>query len=424
MADNYFNRNFEFSWINRSNLFFSIIAFILILLILIPLPKKQEPLYNTTLSQKPTAQNIQISKPLLIPTPQVPVNPLSFTLKPGDTLLKIFSQANISQQDFSLLFASQEIKNELLNIRAGQTIRFFKNKKDRLVRVVYKINHQENLVLYKDAGKFKQKYILNSLDIKQVSSGFTITSSLVQDAAKNHVPSKITKQLTDLLFTSSKQIMPGTKIKLLYQKLYDENQPVDTGNLIAAKIVSGQKNYEAIRYQDHFYDKNGISLTPAFERFPLRFTRISSRFSIKRWNPILHIYRPHEGVDLAAPIGTPIRATSNGIIAEETRDAGYGNFIVIKHDNTYSTLYAHISRFGKNITPGTHVSQGQIIGYVGETGLSTGPHLHYEFRVNGVHKDPLKVKLPSDRIVSKSKLIAFNMLKARVDSALNSTSSS
>ncbi len=180
-----------------------------------------------------------------------------------------------------------------------------------------------------------------------------------------------------------------------------------TATILAAEFINHGKRYQAIRYTDaggktDYYSLDGKSMRKAFLRTPVEFSRISSGFSLGRKHPVLNTIRAHKGVDYAASTGTPIKATSDGKIVHRGKKGGYGNTIIVQHGSKYSTLYAHMSKYRSGLTTGSRVKQGQIIGYVGSSGLATGPHLHYEFRVDGVHRDPLRVKLPgADPLANK-----------------------
>lgn len=207
-------------------------------------------------------------------------------------------------------------------------------------------------------------------------------------------------------------IRPGDTAHILYEEEYLDNKKIGIRNIIAAEFISSGKTYTALKYIDHennfgYYDKKGISLRKAFIRTPVKFTRISSHFNLKRMHPILHKIRAHKGVDYAAPTGTPVKASGDGRVAFVGVKGGYGNAIILQHGKHYSTLYGHLSKFNPKLKKGTKVSQDQIIGYVGKTGLATAPHLHYEFRVDGVHKNPLTVKLPKANPIPKKEMEEF-----------------
>jgi murein DD-endopeptidase MepM/ murein hydrolase activator NlpD len=190
---------------------------------------------------------------------------------------------------------------------------------------------------------------------------------------------------------------------------------VGTGNILSARFTNRGKTYTAVRYTNKqgnssYYNANGESMRKAFIRTPVDFARISSRFSNGRRHPILNKIRAHKGVDYAAPRGTPIKAAGDGRISLAGRHGGYGNAVIIQHGQRYRTLYAHMQGFAKGVRTGSNVKQGQIIGYIGTTGLSTGPHLHYEFQVNGVHVDPLSQKLPMSDPIANSEKSRFMQL--------------
>ena len=193
-------------------------------------------------------------------------------------------------------------------------------------------------------------------------------------------------------------IRSGDHFTLVYEELYLDGHKQRDGNILAAEFVNRGKTYRAVRYVDaqkraDYYSPDGRSMRKAFIRTPVDFTRISSRFG-KRYHPTLKKRKNHHGVDYAAPRGTPIKAAGDGKLIFVGRKGGYGKTVIIQHGGKYSTLYAHMSKIKPGSRRGNRVRQGQVIGYVGSTGRSTGPHLHYEFRVNGVHRNPLTVRLP------------------------------
>jgi murein DD-endopeptidase MepM/ murein hydrolase activator NlpD len=194
-------------------------------------------------------------------------------------------------------------------------------------------------------------------------------------------------------------IRNGDSFSVIYQEDYLNGKKLNDGPILAAEFINQGHVYRAIRYTDptgnsDYYDPSGKSMRKAFLRTPVEFTRISSGFTMGRFHPILNKIRAHKGVDYAAPTGTPIKATGDGKITFRGRKGGYGNVVILQHGARYSTLYGHMSKFRGGLAVGSRVRQGQVIGYVGMTGLATGPHLHYEFRIDGVHRDPLRVKLP------------------------------
>src|SRR5690606_13377038 len=205
--------------------------------------------------------------------------------------------------------------------------------------------------------------------------------------------------------------------RIIYETYSHQGHDVGAGRILALEFQNRDKTYEAVWFAPQgesgsYYDFSGASLKGAFLRTALKFTRISSTFGMRK-HPVHGVWRGHKGVDYAAPSGTPIHATADGVVEFKGRQNGYGNTIILKHHNGYSTLYAHQSRYAKGLTKGDKVSQGQLIGYVGSTGWATGPHLHYEFRVNNKPIDPLSVDLPVARTLDKSQRKAFDQTVAQ-----------
>jgi len=207
-------------------------------------------------------------------------------------------------------------------------------------------------------------------------------------------------------------IREGDSFTVIYEEQYKDGVKVADGPIIAAEFINRNTPLRAVRYEHEdgrtdYYADNGDAMRKAFLRTPVNFTRISSRFNLKRKHPILNKIRAHKGVDYAAQTGTHIKATGDGTVAYAGKKGGYGRTIILKHGGKYSTVYAHLYRYARGIRTGKRVKQGQIIGYVGRSGLATGSHLHYEFRVNGVHRNPLTIKLPKVESIDKEAFPEF-----------------
>ena len=260
--------------------------------------------------------------------------------------------------------------------------------------------------------------------ISQFMGIFSSTVNFARDVHDGDRVMLLYKKTPALVTNVTKVVRIGKKRKVISQVKKISENPQE---ILAAELVAHNKVYRAVRFTDatgrtDYYTPSGVTLNSVFLRSPVNYTHIGDRFSMHRWHPILHLYRAHLGVDFCAPTGTPLKAAANGKIASMGYMGGYGNAVLIKHDNRYSTFYAHLSHFAKNLHVGSPVSQNQLIGYVGMTGLATGPHVHYEFRVYGMQHDPLAVKLPhralSDR-VSRTKFFTLaKTLLARLDNHL------
>lgn len=216
----------------------------------------------------------------------------------------------------------------------------------------------------------------------------------------------------------------GDTFKVVVEELYRDNEFKRYGNIIAAEFVNNGRIYRAYRFEHNgktgYYDDEGNALKRAFLKAPLSFRRISSGFSKGRFHPVLKRYRPHHGIDYAAPAGTPVSAVGDGTVAFSGYKGDYGKLVMIRHPNGYKTYYGHLSRIGKGISPGVKVGQGEVIGYVGSTGLATGPHLHYEMRVNGAPFNPLRLKVSSGEPIPKGLMAEFETVRNQMSETLAS----
>ena len=328
----------------------------------------------------------------------------SYTIRAGDNLALIFKKNHIDKRILHQLVHQTKHGKQLARIRPGQKIEFDLNEAQQPVRIVWQKNRLESLTFEFDP---QQKHYISSLlqrqvDIQQNFVNVIITDSLFASARRAGLSEKFTMRLAHLFgwdIDFALDIRKGDSFSVLYNEHYLDGKKIGNGKILAAEFVNQNKVYQSIYYTDasgkgDYYDARGYSKRRAFLRTPVAFTRISSRFSSGRKHPILNRIRAHHGVDYAAPKGTPIKATGDGKIVFKGRKGGYGRVIQIQHGSKYMTVYAHMSAYNRKLHKGSRVRQGQVIGYVGMSGLATGPHLHYEFRVNGVHRNPLTVKLP------------------------------
>jgi len=237
-----------------------------------------------------------------------------------------------------------------------------------------------------------------------------IRSSLFQSGMKSGVSRDLLYNLSSIFqwqIDFSKDLRTGDRYTLVYEERSLDGQKFSSGPILAAEFVVSGKTHRAIRQvsrngTSHYFTPDGESLEGLFLRSPMRIARITSPFSTRRYHPVLKKWRAHKGVDYGGNTGDPVMATADGLVTFTGRQHQYGKVITLQHGQKYMTLYAHLSGFAKNIRSGNTVKQGQVIGYVGSTGLSTGPHLHYEFRVNGIHRNPLTVKLPRSFAIDRT----------------------
>jgi murein DD-endopeptidase MepM/ murein hydrolase activator NlpD len=340
----------------------------------------------------------------------------SVTVKSGDSLALIFSRLGLSPSSlYKLMSLGKEVSN-LKKIRPGQKINFLIEDSE-LLGLEYEMDLTNTLKISRDENKFKSEVIQIELEKVVKDTSAIINDSLFLSGKRAGLSDNLIMQLVavygwDIDFALD--IREGDSFTVIYEEQYKDGVKVSDGPIIAAEFVNRNTPLRAIRYTHDdgrvdYYADNGDAMRKAFLRTPVELARISSRFNLKRKHPILNKIRAHKGVDYAASTGTPIKATGDGTVIHAGIKGGYGRTIILKHGGTYSTLYAHLHRYARGVRSGSRVKQGQIIGYVGKSGLATGPHLHYEFRINGVHRNPLTVKLPKVESIPKEALPEFKL---------------
>jgi murein DD-endopeptidase MepM/ murein hydrolase activator NlpD len=331
------------------------------------------------------------------------------TIKSGDSLARVFKQQDIPARQLHDILASSEIAKKLTRIYPGQILRLRTTAEDGLLELHYEIDAMTQVQITRTETGYHSELMVREPEHRIMRAAAKINTSLFLAAQKANLPETITMELANIFgwdIDFALDIRDGDQFAVVYEDLYLDGERIGTGNILAAEFLNQDTLYRAVRYTDNqghtdYYAPDGHSMRKAFLRTPVAFTRISSGFSAGRKHPILNRIRAHKGVDYAAPQGTPVKATGNGKIVLRGKKGGYGNTVVIQHGSSHSTLYAHLNSFARGLKVGERVQQGEIIGYVGSTGLATGPHLHYEFRVNGVHRNPLTVKLPDAAPLAK-----------------------
>ena len=364
----------------------------------------------------PTAQKnlSDASNPDLTATQDVFEYKKELTVNSGDTLSVLFARAGLGNSLLHSILASNKEARRFTQLNVGQVLSFEFDEDKQLKAISSQVSTLESIHLEKqpDSADFAfRKHVAATQNREKYAQG-TIDGALFAATKKADVPYGLALDMANIFgydIDFAQDLRTGDTFEILYEEKTLDGKAVGAGNVLTARFTNRGKVYTAVRYTDKsgntsYYSADGSSLRKAFIRTPVDFARISSRFSNGRKHPILNKIRAHKGVDYAAPRGTPIKAAGDGRVTLAGRKGGYGNTVVIKHGQRYQTLYAHMNGFAKGIRSGSNVKQGQIIGYIGTTGLSTGPHLHYEFQVNGVHVDPLSQKLPiSDPIHASEK---------------------
>jgi murein DD-endopeptidase MepM/ murein hydrolase activator NlpD len=338
----------------------------------------------------------------------------------GDTLSTIFANVGLSATTLHEVLGSSKEAKQFSRLKVGQALEFQLSEDGQLESLHSKLSDLESINLSKNEKGFTFKRDIVKPDVRKTYARGVINSSLFLSAKRAGLSHGLTMDLANIFgydIDFAMDIRDGDEFELVFEEKVVNNKQVGTGNILSARFTNRGKTFTAVRYTDKqgnssYYSADGTSMRKAFIRTPVDFARISSRFSNGRRHPILNKIRAHKGVDYAAPHGTPIKAAGDGKITLAGRNGGYGNTVVIQHGSRYRTLYAHMQGFAKGIRSGSNVKQGQIIGYIGTTGLSTGPHLHYEFQVNGTHVDPLSQKLPMADPIARNEKQRFMQLSA------------
>ncbi|MHA6639900.1 peptidoglycan DD-metalloendopeptidase family protein [Stutzerimonas frequens] len=370
---------------------------------------------------EPGELNAQVVEPLVDPLEKTVV------VANGDTLSTVFAKVGLSPATMHAVLSSSQEAKQFSRLRIGQTLEFKLTEQGDLASLRSKLNSLETLALEKRADGYAFKKEQIKPEVGTVYARGEIDSSLFLAARRAGLSHNLTMDLANVFgydIDFALDIRKGDSFEVLYEEKTVDGERVGTGNILAARFTNRGKTYSAVRYTNKdgatsYYNADGTSMRKAFIRTPVDFARISSRFSNGRKHPILNKIRAHKGVDYAAPRGTPIKSAGDGKVLLAGRKGGYGNTVIIQHGQRYRTLYAHMQGFAKGVRNGSSVKQGQIIGYIGTTGLSTGPHLHYEFQVDGVHVDPLGLKLPMADPIAKNEKQRFMQLSqplmARMD---------
>jgi murein DD-endopeptidase MepM/ murein hydrolase activator NlpD len=334
--------------------------------------------------------------------PSIAFSTIEVIVSRNDTMDQLFRKFELNLSDLATLRNLPDLRSQLDRLHPGELLRLM-HRGGELVGLERKLSDSEMLKVTRHENGFVSDVLENPLEIRTRTASATIDSSLFQAAADAHLPDRLAFDLADIFqydIDFVLDIQAGDRFTVVYEEILQDGTPIKTGNILAAKFVNDGREYRAVRYvneQGHgeYYAPDGRSLRKAFIRAPVQFSRISSRFNSARKHPILNRIRAHKGVDYAAPVGTPVRAAGAGRVKFVGQQGGYGNVVELEHGSGVVTVYGHLSRFASGLRRGQHVELGNVIAYVGQTGLATGPHLHYEYRVHGVHKNPQTVPLPN-----------------------------
>ena len=338
----------------------------------------------------------------------------SITIKSGDNLSVLFNSQGLNANVVYQVANTPKYGETLASIRPGESLEFRINQEGTLTQLRYVKSRLESIFFNREDDGYQAEQVTLSPEIHPTYASGTIESSLFLASQKAGLSQNLTMELAGIFgwdIDFVQDIRSGDSFSLLYEEKYLEGEKLGDGDILVASFTNQGETFTAIRYTDsngdtNYYTPDGKSMKKAFLRTPVDFTRISSRFNPNRLHPVFKTKRPHRGVDYAAPMNTPIKAAGDGRVQFSGWQNGFGNVVFIQHPNNVVTVYAHANKLA-GLKKGQRVRQGQTIAYVGKTGWATGPHLHYEFRVNGVHRNPITVKLPDAAPIAKSEMANF-----------------
>ena len=345
----------------------------------------------------------------------------------GDTVDELLRRLSIEDTSASDYLRKSAEAASFRKLPAGTEIQAETTATGGLIALRYLDSDSAQILIDKQNGEFHSKTLPALLETRLFVRTGEIKTNLYAATDEAGLPDAAANQVSELFsgdIDFHHDLRKGDRFTVVYEMTYSNGALLHTGRIQAAEFVNQGHTYRALYFQKDaqhgdYYTPEGKSVHKAFLRSPIEFSRVSSRFSLSRFHPILNKWRSHKGTDFAAPMGSKVRVTADGIVSVIGKQGGYGNVIMVNHQGRYTTVYGHLSRFAQGLHKGQHVAQGDTIGYVGMTGLATGPHLHYEFKVNGQQQDPLRVALPDAKPIDSSYLAAFQPVANDLVARLN-----
>ncbi len=341
-------------------------------------------------------------------------------VRPGDNLSLVFRRHGLSQKDLHKLVNTEPLGHRLTKILPGHELGFLIGNGNDLLSLTYSSGPLEELRFTRSGEGFKGEEVVTEPNIVQSYKHGVIDHSLFVAGQRAGFTDAITMKLAEIFQWDVDfvlDIRAGDAFHVLFEEKYLDDKFIGFGRILAAEFVNQGRSHHAVLYADpngttSYFDPHGNSMHKQFLRTPLKFTRISSNFNLRRKHPMWKREMAHKGIDYAAPRGTPVLASGEGVVTKAGRTAPNGNFVIIRHGSNITTKYLHLSKFAPGIRANAKVAQGQVIGYVGTTGYATGPHLHYEFLVNGAHRNPRTVSLPDAAPIAEAERRAFDAYAA------------
>jgi len=403
------------------------IGLVAIVAALVALPRDSEP--ETVQAATPVFELKSMARAAVPSAPHeasLGFSTIDVVVNRNDTMDRLFRRLELNLGDLATLRNLPELRSQVDRLKPGELLRFT-HRDGELVGLERKLSDSETLKVTRDASGFITDVLENPLEVRTRTASATIQNSLFQAAADAQLSDRVAFDLAEIFqydIDFVLDIQQGDRFTVIYEEVLQDGVPLRIGNILAAKFVNDGREFRAVRYVDEaghgqYFSPEGKSLRKAFIRAPVQFSRVSSRFNPSRRHPVLNRIRAHKGVDYAAPVGTPVRAAGEGRVRFAGKQGGYGNVIELEHGSGVVTVYGHLSRFASKLHRGQHVDLAQVIGFVGQTGLATGPHLHYEYRIRGVHKNPQTVPLPDAEPIPDSERDSFFVATASLVNSLD-----
>lgn len=333
----------------------------------------------------------------------------------GDTIVELLRRLNVEDTDATHFLLKDNAAETLRQLSVGKEVQSEIAADGSLLALRFLSNAGNQIVIEKTGSSFTSKSLPAQLETRTFIRTGEIQTTLFAATDAAGLSDPVANQMADIFggdIDFHRDLRKGDKFTVVYEMTYSNGEAIRSGRILAAEFINQGQAYRAVYYRTSeisgdYYTPEGKSVHKAFLRSPIEFSRISSGFTTSRFHPVLNKWRAHKGVDYAAPIGTNVKVTAGGTVALIGKQNGYGNVVMVNHPGRYTTVYGHLSRFAPGLYRGKKVNQGEIIGHVGMTGLASGPHLHYEFKIDGTQRDPLRVAMPDATPISTAQKNAF-----------------
>jgi murein DD-endopeptidase MepM/ murein hydrolase activator NlpD len=333
----------------------------------------------------------------------------------GDTVADLLHRLNVSDPNATQYLLNNQASVSLRKLGVGKEIQSEIAADGSLLALRFLSNDGQQVVIERSGNSYKTTLLPVQLEQRVFIRTGEIKTSLYAATDAAGLTDPVANQMAEIFggdIDFHRDLRRGDKFTVVYEMTYSNGEAVRSGRILGAEFINQGRAYRTLYFKTSattgdYYTPEGKSMRKAFLRSPIEFSRISSGFTTARFHPVLNKWRAHKGVDYAAPIGTSVKVTASGTVATVGKQNGYGNVIIVNHQGRYSTVYGHLSRFASNLHRGQRVNQGDVIGYVGMTGLASGPHLHYEFKIDGTQRDPLRIALPDATPISPAQKTAF-----------------